>query len=146
MTIKEQLMNDMKAAMRAHEMDKLTTVRFLMAEIKNFEIDNGPTEDDVALQKVIASQVKKSKDAISDFQKAGRDDLVDEETAKIKVMENYLPQQLTDDELKKVVTETINEVGELKNPGQLIGLVMKKVAGQADGKRVQEIIAQVNKD
>ena len=140
MTIKEQLLNDMKEAMRAHDSVRLQTVRFLKAEIQNFEIDNGEVDDEAA-QKVIASQVKKSKDAINDFKNAGRDDLVDEETAKIAIMETYLPAQLDDEKLKAIVQTTIEEVGS-DNRGQLIGAVMKKVAGQADGGRVAAIVQQ----
>ncbi|MDO5561255.1 MAG: GatB/YqeY domain-containing protein [bacterium] len=138
MTIKEQLMNDMKEAMRAHDALRLQTVRFLKAEIQNFEIDNGEVNDEAA-QKVIASQVKKSKDAIIDFKNAGRDDLVKEEEAKIKVMEAYLPKQLDDAQLTEIVKATLTEVG-AANQGQLIGAVMKKVAGQADGGRVSAMV------
>lgn len=144
MTLKEQLMSDMKDAMRAHEMEKLSVIRFLMAEIKNFEIDNSES-DEAALQKVVAGQVKKSKDAVADFKAAGRDDLVTEEEGKIAVMEAYLPAQLSDEELAKIVKETLAEMGEVKNPGQLIGAVMKKVSGRADGQRVQTMTKELNK-
>lgn len=139
MTLKEQLTNDMKDAMRAREMEKLQTIRFLLSEIKNYEIDH-ETVTEADLQKVVTGQVKKMKEAVLEFQNAGRDDLVSEEMKKVAIMEKYLPQQLTDVELEKIVAETIAEMGEVKNPGQLIGAVMKKTAGQADGKRVQEMI------
>lgn len=139
MTLKEQLTNDMKDAMRAREMEKLQTIRFLLAEIKNYEIDH-ETVSETDLQKVVTGQVKKIKEAMLEFKNAGREDLVTAEAAKVAIMEKYLPQQLSDLELETIIGETLKEVGEVKNPGQLIGAVMKKTAGQADGKRVQEII------
>lgn len=142
MTIKEQLLNDMKEAMRAHDSNRLGVIRFLMSEIKNHEIDGGAT-DDTTLQKVIASQVKKSKDAVADFLTAQRQDLVDDENAKISVMEAYLPAQLSDEKLEKIVKEIISAVGENKNPGQLIGAVVKQVAGQADGARISAMIKKI---
>ncbi len=142
MTLKEQLTNDMKDAMRAREMEKLQTIRFLLSEIKNYEIDH-ETVAEADLQKVVTGQVKKIKEAMVEFQNAGRDDLVAEEMKKVAIMEKYLPQQLSDAELETIVSETVKEVGEVKNPGQLIGAVMKKTAGQADGKRVQEMIKKL---
>lgn len=142
MTLKEQLTNDMKDAMRAREMEKLQTIRFLLSEIKNYEIDH-ETVAEADLQKVVTGQVKKIKEAMVEFQNAGRDDLVAEEMKKVAIMEKYLPQQLSDVELETIVSETVKEVGEVKNPGQLIGAVMKKTAGQADGKRVQEMIKKL---
>lgn len=138
MTIKERLTNDMKEAMRAHDALRLQTVRFLKAEIQNFEIDNGEANDEAA-QKVIATQVKKSQDAITDFKNAKRDDLVTEEEAKIKIMKTYLPEQLEEGQLEEIVKATLTEVGEA-NQGQLIGAVMKKVAGRADGGRVAAMV------
>lgn len=140
MTIKQQLTEDMKSAMRAKEMSKLTTIRFLLSEIKNYEIDQGE-QDDAGIQKVIASQVKKMNDAIADFLAAGREDLVAEEKEKVAVLSAYLPEQLSDAELEQVVIATIADVG-LNNQGQLIGAVMKKVAGRADGNRVSAIVKQ----
>ncbi len=128
----------MKSAMRAREMDKLTTIRFILSEIKNFEIDNGE-QDDAGVQKVIASQVKKMNDAINEFSAAGRTDLVDDEKAKVAVLAAYLPEQLSDAELQKIVDETVAVMGK-DNQGALIGAVMKKVAGRADGGRVSNLV------
>lgn len=138
MDIKTQLLEDMKQAMKAKDMDTLGVIRFLRSEIKNFEIDNGD-QDDAGVQKIIASQVKKLKDAVTDFQKAGRTDLVDAELGKISVMEKYLPEQLSDADLEKIVSEVLESVEET-NVGKLIGLVMQKVAGRADGGRVSALI------
>lgn len=138
MNLQAQLMEDMKQAMRDKDMVKLGVIRFLRSEIKNFEIDNGE-QDDAGVQKVIASQVKKLKDAVTDFKKAGREDLVAEEEAKIIYMESYLPQQISDEELEAIVTRVIAAADD-KNMGKLIGAVMKEVAGQADGTRVSAAV------
>lgn len=138
MTLKQQLLEDMKTAMRAHDSMKLNTIRFLQADIKNVEIDNGE-QDDAGVQKIIAKQIKQMKDAISDYQKGGRQDLVDEETQKVAILETYLPQQMSDDALTAIIDQVIADMGS-DNMGQLIGAVMKKVAGQADGGRVSALI------
>lgn len=138
MTLKQQLTEDMKQAMRDRNMLKLGVIRFLLSEIKNFEIDNGE-QDDEGVTKVIASQLKKSKDALNDFKNAGREDIVADEEAKIAVMESYLPQQMSDSELEAIVTEVLASTEE-KNMGKLIGMVMPKVAGKADGARVSAMV------
>lgn len=143
-TIKTQLLEDMKTAMRAHETESLGIIRYLMSEIKNYEIDNGE-QDDTGIQRLTASQIKKMRDAIEEFKTAGRDDLVQAEEAKIAVLEKYLPAQLSDEELAQTVATVIAELGADQaqaNPGQTIGAVMKKVAGQAEGQRVKAMVAQ----
>ncbi|MBQ6438001.1 GatB/YqeY domain-containing protein [bacterium] len=142
MTLQTQLMSDMKEAMKAHDATRLGVVRFLMSEIKNAQID-GAGSDDASLQKVVASQVKKSKEAVAEFVAAGRQDLADEEQAKIGIMEKYLPAQLDEAALEKIVRETLAEIGAVKNPGQIIGAVVKKVAGQADGGRIKAMVEKV---
>ncbi len=140
MNLQAQLVDDMKQAMRAKDMVKLGVIRFLRSEIKNFEIDNGE-QDDAGIQKVIATQVKKIKDAVEDFRKAGREDLVDAEEAKLVHMQAYLPEQLSDHELEKIVTSVLTSSDE-KNMGKLIGLVMKEVSGKADGGRVSTMVRE----
>lgn len=138
MTIQEKLMEDMKQAMRDKNMVKLGVIRFLRSEIKNFEIDNGE-QDDEGVLKIITSQVKKMKDAVSEFKKAGRDETVKEEEEKIAFMQEYLPAQMSDEELEAIVSKVIEEA-EDKNMGKLIGAVMKEVGGKADGGRVSALV------
>lgn len=141
MDIKDQLLEDMKAAMKAHDMEQLGTIRFLRSAIQNAQID-GAGDDDASLQKIIASQVKKTKEAIVEFQAAGREDLAKAEQAKIAVMEKYLPAQMSDEELKALIAKIKAEVT-TSNVGQLIGQVMKQVAGRADGARVKQLVEQM---
>jgi uncharacterized protein YqeY len=142
MTIKEQLTQDMKTALRAHDSQRLTTIRFLLSEIKNAQID-GAADDDTSLQKIIATQVKKTKDALNDFTTAGRTDLVVAEEAKIKVMTSYLPKQLTNSELTQIIQEILAQADPAANSGQLIGQIMKKTAGRADGAQVQTLLTKL---
>ncbi|HEX7018131.1 MAG TPA: GatB/YqeY domain-containing protein [Patescibacteria group bacterium] len=138
MPMKQQLMEDMKQAMRDRDTVKLGVVRFLMSEIKNYEIDNGE-QDDAGVMKIIQKQVKQMKDAISEFEKAGRSDLVEEESQKVAILETYLPQQMSDDELAKIVDEVLTEAAHTQM-GPVMAEVMKRVAGQADGGRVSAMV------
>ena len=140
-TLKQQLTEDMKNAMRAHESLKLNTIRFLMAAVKNWEIDNGE-QDDAGVQKIIAREVKKMNDALVDFKKAGREDLVAEEEEKLRVMEAYLPKQMDDAELEAIVKRVAATV-EPKNMGSVMKAVMAEVQGKADGGKVSALVKQV---
>lgn len=138
MTLKEQLMEDMKNAMRAHETLKLDVVRMIRSEVKNFEIDNGEADDE-KVQKIIKTMLKQQKDALLDFERAARQDLIDETKAKIEIFASYLPTELSDEELEKIVTEVMANATN-KDFGPLMGQVMKKVGNKADGSRVTTLL------
>lgn len=141
MPLKAQLTEDMKNAMRAKDAYKLGVIRFMISDIRNFEIDNGE-QDDAGVEKLIAKQVKQMKDAITEFEKGGRNDLVEEEQGKVAILEAYLPKQLSDDELKTIVDGVVSQQAGNTNMGQIMGLVMKEVAGRADGGRVSAMVKQ----
>ena len=138
MTLKEQLMEDMKNAMRAHEALKLDVVRMIRSEVKNFEIDNGEANDE-AVQKIVKTMLKQQKDALLDFERAARQDLIDETQSKIEILSSYLPTELSDEELEKVVAEVLAGAT-TKDFGPLMGQVMKKVGNRADGSRVTALL------
>jgi uncharacterized protein YqeY len=138
MNLQSQLIDEMKLAMKSKDVAKLGVIRFLRSEIRNFEIDNGE-QDDAGVQKIIASQVKKMKDAVTEFKKAGRDEMVAEEGVKIAIMQTYLPKQLTDEALEAIVSKVVDS-SEEKHMGKLIGEVMKEVSGLADGNRVSSFV------
>lgn len=138
MALKAQLMEDMKNAMRAHDSVKLNAIRFLQSDIKNTEIDNGEL-DDAGVTKVIMKQVKQMNDVIVDYKKADRQDLVEEEQAKIDVLSAYLPKQMSDDDINAIIDRVMAEAAE-PNMGQVIGGVMKEVGAQADGGRVSALV------
>lgn len=141
-TMKTQLTEDMKNAMRARDTVKLGVIRFILSELKNFEIDNGE-QDDMGVQKIIAREIKKVKDALVDFQKAGRQDLIDQENAKIAIMETYLPAQMSDDELMALVKQAAEE-SDKKDFGSVMKATMAKVAGKADGSRVSAMVKKIS--
>lgn len=138
MPLKLQLTDDMKQAMRDRDAFRLGTIRYVLSEIKNEEIDHGEQTDE-QIQKLLASQVKKMKDAIEDFKKGNRQDLIDEEEKRIQIIQAYLPQQLGDEELEAIVKQVIADSG-IEQVGPLTGKVMQQVKGQADGGRVSAMI------
>ena len=141
MTIKQQLTEDMKQAMRDKNTVTLGAIRFLMADIKNFEIDHGE-QDDQSVIKIIAKQIKQMKDAMTDYEKGGRTDLVEAEQAKIDVIAKYLPVQMSDEELTALITDALAATPD-KNMGKIIGQVMGKAQGKADGGRVSALVKQL---
>lgn len=141
MSLKQQLTEEMKQAMRDRNSLKLNTIRFLLSEIKNVEIDDGE-QDDAGVQRIVMRQIKSIKDAVEDFKKAGRTEIVDEEMQKVTVLEAFLPAQLSDEELLKIAGEVRAATG-IDQMGQLIGAVKAKVGDAADGKRVADAVKQV---
>lgn len=138
MDFKSELMQKMKDAMKARDSVRVGTLRYLLSELKNAEIDNGElTPNDIS--KLIAKQVKQMRDALKDFAAAGREDVVEEESKKIAILEEFLPEQLSDDALDAIVVEVVASTDE-KNMGKIIGMVMGKVSGQADGSRVSAAV------
>lgn len=143
MEIREKIMNDMKSAMRDKDQVKLDTIRGLQSAIKNREIEARPeaiTADDVL--GVIKKLVKQRKESIEQFKTANRQDLVDKESSELKVLETYLPAQMSKEQIEAVVTATIAEVGakSIKEMGAVMKAVSAKTAGSADNKLVSEII------
>lgn len=138
MSIKQQVNDDMKQAMRDRDAETLGTIRLLLSEIKNFEIDNGE-QDDAGVEKIVIKMIKQWKDARNDYENAGRDDLVSEADIKLKVLDKYLPEQMSDEELEQIVKETVEQSDQDK-PGPIIGMVKQKVGNKADGGRVAMMV------
>jgi hypothetical protein len=139
--LRTQLTNDMKDAMRAHDSVKLGVIRFLLSELKNWEIDHGK-QDDAGIQQVIARELKKMKEAVLEFEKGGRQDLVDEEQPKIAIVESYLPAALSNEELKAKVQAAVEALPD-KNFGAAMKAAMAAVQGQADGSRVSALVKEL---
>ncbi|MBU0979094.1 MAG: GatB/YqeY domain-containing protein [Patescibacteria group bacterium] len=137
MTLKQQLYEDMKQAMRDRDKDKLETIRYAIAQVKNAEIDHGEL-DDPAVLAILNKVTKQIKEALTDFTQAQRQDLVASEEAKLKIMQAYLPAQMSDQELGQIVDRVIAEHG--PNVGAIMGQVMKQVKGQVDGGRVSNMV------
>ena len=134
MSLKDQITEDMKAAMRAKDSERLGTIRLLQAALKQKEVDERITLDDVAVVAVIDKLIKQRKDSVAAFVQAARQDLADKESAEIKVLEAYLPQRMSAEEVATEVKAIVAELG-AKGPGDMgkvMGAVKAKLAGKAE--------------
>lgn len=147
MSIKEQLMADMKAAMKAKEEGKLAlnTIRMARAHIRQAEIDNGHADfnDDQVLA-VLRKDVKQRKETLSEIESSGREDLVEQTKAEIDVLEKYLPAEMTPEAVEAAVKEIVDAMDPgQKNMGSVMKAVMAKLKGQADGKLINQIVRKL---
>ena len=134
MTLKERITEDMKAAMRASEKDRLSTIRMVQAAIKQREVDERITLDDAQVITVLEKMVKQRKESITQFEQGGRSDLADKEKAEIALLQAYLPAQLSEAEVDALIKEAIATTGaaSVKDMGKVMGIVKVKAAGRAD--------------
>ncbi|MFT4927728.1 MAG: hypothetical protein ACI8WB_003841 [Phenylobacterium sp.] len=142
MSLSEQLKNAMKDAMRAKEKQRLGTIRMALAAIKQIEIDERITLDDEAITKVITKMVKQRKDAIKLFREGDRNDLADNEAAEIKVLEDFLPQGLSESEIAALIEQAITDLNAagMKDMGKVMGVLKPQMLGRADMTVVSGII------
>lgn len=140
MTLQEQLKSDMKDAMKAKDVVKRDTIRFLNSAIKQVEVDERRDLSDNDIIKLIQKSLKQREDSITQFGDAGRDDLVQKEQAQADILIAYLPKQLTPEELEVEIKAIIEEVGatSMKDIGKIMGTANKKLAGITDGKKINE--------
>lgn len=147
MSIKEQLMADMKAAMKAKEEEKLAlnTIRMARAHIRQAEIDNGHADfDDDQVLAVLRKEVKQRKETLSEIESSGREDLVEQTKAEIDVLEKYLPAEMTPEAVEAAVKEIVDAMDPgQKNMGSVMKAVMAKLKGQADGKLINQIVRKL---
>ena len=134
MTLKDRITDDMKNAMRAKDAPRLLTIRGLLAALKQKEVDERITLDDAQVIAIVDKQIKQRKDSISAFQQAGRTDLVDKESAELRVLEGYLPQRLSGDEIVAAVSRIVAAVGATGpgDMGKVMAAVKAELAGRAD--------------
>ncbi|MHB8172801.1 MAG: GatB/YqeY domain-containing protein [Thermincolia bacterium] len=146
MSLKDQLVEDMKAAMKDKEAGKLrlSVIRMVRAAIKNAEIDKRKEFNDEEVIEVVAREVKQCRDAIEEYRKANREDIVEQFQEEIKVLLHYLPEQMSVEEITAIVHEIITRVGakDQKDMGKVMGALMPKVKGRADGKMVNQIVKE----
>lgn len=142
MSLQERLIDDMKAALKAGDALRLSVIRLLRSELQNMEIAKGaPLTDDEIIQGVVR-EAKRRREAIEQFQKAGRADLVEKETAELKVLSQYLPEQLDEAEIVGIAQEVISELQATSkaDKGKVMGALMQRVRGRADGRLVNQIV------
>lgn len=150
MSLKKQLLDDLKAAMKGGDKLRLSVIRMVQAAVKNKEIDargkedNRPQDqkDDENVLGVLKTFVKQRKEAIEQFTAGGRQDLVDQEKAELEILQDYLPQQMSSEELEKIVAAVISESGATskKDMGKVMKEVIAKTQGQADNKVISELV------
>ncbi|MFX3616045.1 MAG: GatB/YqeY domain-containing protein [Sporolactobacillus sp.] len=142
MSLIDRLNTDMKEAMKAREKARLSVIRMLKASLHNESIKIGnPLSDDEALA-VLTRELKQRKDSLQEFENAGRQDLVDEVSVEIAIVQSYMPEQLSEDELQSIVDETISEVGAASKTdiGKVMKAIMPKVKGRADGGLINRLV------
>ena len=142
MSLKDRINDDMKAAMRARESERLATIRLLLAAIKQREVDDRVTLDDAGITAVIDKMIKQRKDSISQFEAAGRTDLVEKEAAELTVLTGYMPAQLSDAEIAAEVQAAVAQVGAAgpQDMGKVMGVLKPKLAGRADMTAVSGLV------
>ena len=138
------LMNDMKSAMKAGEKVELGALRNLIGKVKAKQIDSGKTLTDDECIKVMATSAKQLKDSIHQYKNGGRDDLAENEAFELSIVERYLPEQMSEDDVRAIVQKTIADVGaeSMKDMGKVMGVAMQAVGGEADGSIVQKMVRE----
>ena len=134
MSLKERITEDMKAAMRSGEKERLGAIRMITAAIKQREVDERITLDDAQVTSVLEKMIKQRKESLVQFQSGGRQDLADKESAEIALLQTYLPAQLSEAELDALIQEAITATGasSVKDMGKVMGIIKNKAAGRAD--------------
>lgn len=143
--LKEKLLEDLKISMRDKNVVRKNTVQMVRAAILQIEKDTGNVVDDAKIIDIIAKEMKKKKDAMADFEKAARQDLIDQTNEEMKVLEEYLPKQLSKEEIKEVVSKIISDIGATSMKD--MGIVMKEsksaIGAGADGKTINEVVKEL---
>ena len=145
MSLKERLLEDMKAAMRDKDVIRKNTVQMARSAVLQVEKDNKIALDDDGVLEIIAKEVKKRKDSLPEYEKSGRQDLINNLKAEIDALLQYLPEQLTEEELEVIVREALKETGasSQKDIGKIMQAVLPKVKGRADGKMGNQIVKKI---
>ena len=145
MSLKEQLKEDLKTAMREKEVVKRDSIRAINTMIKQIEVDERREIDDEEVIKLIQRGIKQREEAITQYSAASRDDLVQKEQEQVDIFMLYLPAQVNDDELEDGMKEIISQTGavSMKDMGKVMGIATKKFAGVADGKRINEMVKKL---
>jgi len=145
MSLSEKIADDFKVALKTGDKDRVSVLRLIKSTMKNKEIEKKTALTDEEIQAILRSFVKRGKESIEQFSKAGRSDLVEKEKKELSLIQDYLPRQLNEDEVKKVVSDIINEQG-LSGPkdlGKAMKAAMARLRGQADGKLLNNIVKEM---
>ncbi|MEC0230318.1 GatB/YqeY domain-containing protein [Paenibacillus alba] len=145
MSLSDRLNEDMKQAMKSQDKFKLSVIRMVRSTIKNQEIDLKRALDDNEVLDVLTREIKQRKDSLQEFTKAGRDDLADSLKAELVILAEYMPQQLSEEEVKAIVQQTIQQIGASSKAdmGKVMTALMPQVKGRADGKLINQLVQQL---
>jgi uncharacterized protein len=144
MNLKESLFSDMKGALKAKESLKLITIRGLISEIKNREIDVGRDLVEDEIISIISTQIKRRKEAAILFEKGGRKDLFEKENQEKKILQKYLPKQVSESDLKQRIQEVISELGiiDIKDFGKIMKTIIPEFKGRADNEQIKNLVTE----
>ncbi|WP_437130244.1 GatB/YqeY domain-containing protein [Peptostreptococcus russellii] len=142
MSLKERLQEDLKSSMKNKDTVRKSVITLIRAAIKQYEVDNRIELSEEGVIDIISKQLKQRNDSLVEFEKANREDLIEEAKSEIQVLEAYLPQQLSETELEKIVVDVISEVGatSMKDMGKIMTIIKPKTAGRADGRKINELV------
>lgn len=142
MSLKDKLMDDLKSAMKDKDTVRKNAVQMVRASVLQVEKDNKITLDDDGVIEVVAKEVKKRKDVLPEYEKSGRQDLIDEIAREIEVLMAYLPQQMSEEEIEALVIDAIaqTEAKSMKDIGKVMAVIMPKTKGRADGKVINNFV------
>lgn len=143
--LKEKLLEDLKNSMKEKNEIRKNAVQMVRAAILQVEKDNGITLEDDKIVEIIAKEVKKRKDSLADYEKSGRSDLVNQINEEIKILSEYLPKQLSKEEIQKIVEKIIQEIGatSIKDMGAVMKASKEKIGASADGKTINEVVKEL---
>lgn len=145
MDLKQQLRDDVATAMREGDAERRDTLRLVLAAVQQEEIDRQVVLDNSGVEAVLAKQAKQHRESIEDAEKAGRFDLVAQEEAELAIIEPYLPQLMTEDEIRAVAADVISELGAsgVQDTGRVMGRLMPELKGRADGRLVSQVVREL---
>ncbi len=145
MSLKEKMTTEMKEAMKSRDQLRLDTLRMIISSIKNREIEKKDDLDDKEIISLLGTQIKQRKESIELYRKGGRDDLADKEEQEIAILKDYMPEELGEDELEKIIRSAIEDSGasSMADMGKVMKTVVPKTTGRADGKVVNEMVKKL---
>ena len=145
MSLEDQIRKDMFKASKEGLSFDIQILKIALASIKNEEIKKGEKLEDTEVEKILRAEVKKIKDSIAQYEQMGRNDLVEEEKKQLTVLEKYLPELMSEEDVRKVIEAKVSELGisSANDMGKLMGIVMKELNGKADGAVVRQIVQEI---
>jgi uncharacterized protein YqeY len=144
MSLEERLMDEMKQAMKTNDKLRLSTIRMIRTAVKNKEIEQRKKLDDDSVMRVIQGMVRRGEESVEQFKLGGRTDLVEKETKEIEILKSYLPKALSQEEILKIIDQTIEETqaSSLKDLGKVMKSVMPKLGGRAEGALINQLVKE----